>query len=295
MYPRQEQAVADRRRVGVHEHQRLAASDAVPEAGQMKHHEDALERFVARAAADTDVLAVIVSGSLSRGTERADSDIDLYVVVTEERWADAFDRHRLMYVEREGADYPGGYFDIKLATLSYLDDAAARGDDPVRDSFARARIAYSRVPDLADSLARIAVVPEEQWQKRMASHLAQARLHGGYFLVQGLTHGDDLLTAHAAVHLATAACRALLARDRVLYAGPKYLRSAVAALDNKPDGFDAAIAALVHEPTTARGRAVLELLESAADWPLSKEQTLSTFVLENELAWRYRQSPPEYR
>jgi hypothetical protein len=40
---------------------------------------------------------------------------------------------------------------------------------------------------------------------------------------------------------------------------------------------------------------VLDLLENAADWPLSKDQTLSTFVLENELAWRYRQSPPEYR
>lgn len=260
----------------------------------MKHHDEAVARFVASATTDADVQAVIVSGSVSRGTERSDSDVDLYVVVTEERWADALERGRLMYVEREGAGYPGGYFDIKLATLSYLDDAAERGDDPVRDSFAHARIAYSRVPDLARRLARIGAVPDEQWRQRMASHLAQARLHGEYFLVQGIERGDAILTAHAAVHLATSACRALLARARVLYAGPKYLSSAIAGLQDKPDGFDSAIAALVGQPTIEAGNAVLELLESAADWPLDEANTLSTFVLDNELAWRYRTPPPEY-
>jgi predicted nucleotidyltransferase len=261
----------------------------------MKHHEAALERFVARAKDDHGVLAVIVSGSLSRGAERPDSDIDLYLVVTEERWAEALRANRLMYVDETDIDYDGGYFDIKLATPAYLDEAADRGDDPVRDSFAHARVAFSRMPDLEARIARIAAVPDEQWEARMASHLAQARLHGGYFLVQGIEHDDPLLTAHAAVHLATSASRALLALNRVRFAGPKYLATAVAALEVKPAGFDEALVELVARPSVAAGAELLGMLEGAASWPLDDDSTLSTFVLDNELAWRYRVPPPEYR
>jgi predicted nucleotidyltransferase len=261
----------------------------------MRHHEEALERFVARSAADQSVLAVVISGSLSRGTERPDSDIDLYLIVTEERWSVAFAAQRLMYVERDGANYSGGYFDIKLATLSYLDDAAQRGDDPVRDSFAHARIAYSTVTDLEERIARIAVVPDGQWRERVYSQLAQAQLHGGYFLPQGVERGDAILVAHAAVHLATAACRALLAMNRVLFAGPKYLAVAVGSLANKPAGFDSAVVELVDRPTIAAGNKVLSLLERATGRPLDEATALSRFVLDNELAWRYRTPPPEYR
>ncbi|MGN6128317.1 MAG: nucleotidyltransferase domain-containing protein [Humibacter sp.] len=261
----------------------------------MKQHDDALARFVERCDADPEVLAVVVSGSLSRGEERADSDIDLYVVVTEERWERAHAEGRLMYVDHEGADYPGGYFDIKLATLDYLDEAADHGDDPVRDSFVHSRIAYSTVPDLQERIDRIRNVPEAQWDAHMASFLAQARLHGEYFLSQGIKRDDPLLTAHAAVHVATSACRALLARDHVLFAGPKYLLSTTASLPNVPDGFADAVRDLVTTPTEAAGRNVLDLLEAAHDWPLHEDNTLSVFVLDNELAWRYRTPPPEYR
>lgn len=267
----------------------LAAHNEMFETVQtMKHHETALRRFVARCEDDEGVLGVIVSGSLSRGAERADSDIDLYLVVTEERWSAAFDRQRLMYVEREGADYPGGYFDIKLTTLSYLDDAVARGDEPVRASFAHSRIAYSVIPDLAERLARAAVVPPEHWREAMMSQLASARLHGGYFLAQGVNRADPLLTAYSAANLAVSASRALLALNRVLFAGPKYLASTVAALPQKPHGFDEALGELVTRPSIVAGENLLSLLEQAADWPLDEESTLSRFVLDNELAWRYR-------
>jgi predicted nucleotidyltransferase len=260
----------------------------------MQHHDAAIARFVDRVRADDDVLGVVVTGSLARGRERPDSDVDLYLIVTEPAWDHAFAAQRLMYVEREGADYEHGYFDIKLATLSYLDDAAERGDDPVRDSFAAARIAYSRVPDLGERLSRVAVVPDEEWERRAASFVAQARLHGGYFLKQGIERGDPLLAANAAVHLALAVGRALLAHNRVLFQGPKYLGAAVAALPAKPQGVDEALAAVVRQPSVEAGAALLDLLEGFREWPLPRERTLSTFVLDNELAWRYRTKPPEY-
>ncbi|MFF1635843.1 nucleotidyltransferase domain-containing protein [Leifsonia sp. NPDC058248] len=260
----------------------------------MKHHDAAIARFVERESAEPSCLAVVVTGSLARGTERPDSDVDLYVVVTEDRWQDAFARRRLMYTEDDGIGYAGGYFDIKLATLSYLDDAAERGDDPVRDSFASSRIVFSRVDDLAARIARIGDPADEDWNARVASFLAQARLHGGYFLQQASESGDELLLRHASVHLATSAARALLALNHVLFPGPKYLSKLVAGLDRKPDDFDALLAAVLADPSPPTADALLASLESFTGALLPKDETLSTFVLDNELAWRYRTKTPEY-
>ena len=260
----------------------------------MKHHEEAIAGYVARSSEQAETLAVIVTGSLARGTEREDSDIDLYLLVTEEAWDAAYREKRLMFTETEGVGYPGGYLDIKLATLSYLDDAADRGDDPVRDSFAHSRIAFSRIDDLRERLDRASVVPDETWATRTASFVAQVRLHGGYFLVQGFEAGDALLTQHAAVHLVTSASRAVLAHNRVLFQGPKYLAKAVARVERKPDGWGELVQSVLSNPTPDTARALSDALESFLPWPLPKEQTLSTFILDNELAWRYRTKTPEY-
>jgi hypothetical protein len=260
----------------------------------VKHHDAALQRFVEHVQPDPRVLGVVVTGSLARGDERPDSDVDLYLLVTEDRYEEGLRAGRLAYVEREGADYPGGYFDLKLVTLQYLDDAADRGDDPVRDSFAGARVAWSRVPDLAERIGRAARVPESQWATREAAFLAQARLHGGYFLKQGVERQDPILTASAAVHLATAAARALLALNHVLYAGPKYLGGAVAGLERKPAGIDEALLAVIRSPSVEAGQHVLDLLDQVVERPIDGDEALSRFILDNELAWRYRTQPPEY-
>ena len=260
----------------------------------MKHHDDAIARYVERVSADPATLGVILTGSLARGTEREDSDVDLYLLVTEEAWDAAYLANRLMFTETDGIDYLDGYFDVKLATLSYLDDAADRGDDPVRDSFAHSRVVFSRVDDLEVRLARAARMPDEGWDDRMASFLAQARLHGGYFLDQAFASGDGLLLNHAAVHLVFAASRALLALNRVAFQGPKYLAKSVAGLDQKPDDWARLVDAVLSEPSPATAGALLMALETFYPWPLPREQTLSTFILDNELAWRYRTKTPEY-
>ena len=260
----------------------------------MQHHDRAIAHYVAEVSADPEVLAVIVSGSVARGAERPDSDVDLYLVVSEQRWDEAYAARRLMYTSTDGIGYDEGYFDIKLATLSYLDDAAERGDDPVRDSFASARAVFSRVPDLEARLARVIELPASDWEDRVAGFVAQCRLHGGYFLQQAYEHGDPLLLAHASVHLVTSAARALLARERVFFPGPKYLRARVEGLGSAPPGFGALLDEVIASPSPATAGTLLAAVEAAAGDALPHDETLSRFVLDNELAWRYRTAPPEY-
>ncbi|WP_219412421.1 nucleotidyltransferase domain-containing protein [Pseudonocardia nigra] len=260
----------------------------------MRHHEDTLAEFVAAVRADPESLAVVAVGSVARGTERPDSDVDVYLVVTDDQFARAGEQNRLSYVRRDVATYPDGYVDVKLATLSYLEAAVERGDDPVRASFVRARVVWSCVADLADLVARIPLLPDGVWEARAASFIAQVRLYGGYFLPQAGKLGNVFLRHHAAVHLVNAAGRALLAHHRVLFRGPKYLEETLRALDPLPEDHLGHAARLLADPTPEAGAALMASLEAFHPWPLAREETLSVFVRDNELAWLTGTPPPEF-
>lgn len=261
----------------------------------MQHQEDTLAAYVSTVSQDEESIAVVLDGSLAKGTEREDSDVDVYLVVTDAAFASAFENERLSYVDADAATYDGGYVDIKVVTIDYLRRAAEDGDDPVRASFIGARVAWTRDPQVAGLVAAIPTLPESAWAERMASFIAQMRLYGGYFLKQGAQLGDEYLLRWAAVHAVGSAGRALLARGHVLFQGNKYLTGLLTGLPDLPAGYLDLSDRLLATPTAALGREFLDMVEGHEAWPITRDQTLSRFVRENELSWLTRIPPPEFR
>jgi hypothetical protein len=259
----------------------------------MEHHERALSAYVDGVRGDADVLAVILVGSVARGSERERSDVDVYLVVTDERFARETDAGRFAWTERHDLDYPGSYVDVKLASPGYLETASVRGDDPTRSSFAGARVAFSRRDGLAELVTRIATLPDAAWDERVRSHVAQARVYGGYFLVQGVQRNDAFLVRHASVHLTLAASRAALAAAHVLMPGPKYISGLMRTVPT-PDGFLPAWERAISDPGTDSGA---ELLRRLLDWlghGMTPDEALSTFIRDNELTWLRGGAPAEF-
>ena len=62
------------------------------------------------------------------------SDVDVYLVVTDDAFAAAQSARRVAYIDTEAATYDS-YVDIKLASPRYLQRAVAYADDPTRASF----------------------------------------------------------------------------------------------------------------------------------------------------------------
>lgn len=260
----------------------------------MRHHEDTLGAYVRRVRADANAIAVIVVGSVARGTERADSDIDVYLVVPDDVFASAVAADRVIVVERSDATYPGGYVDVKLATVAFLDAAAERGDDPVRASFEGARVAWARDGyDIAGRVAAIPVLPPTVWERRAASFISQVRLHATDFLPEAIALDNTFLLHHAAVHAVGAGGRALLALNRRLFRGPKYLDAALAGLDRIPDGYADLARQLVTRPSRQSADAYVQALEAFHPWPVDRAASDSIFIRDNELAWYTGTLPPE--
>lgn len=259
----------------------------------MLQHEEALAAYVDGVRARPEALAVVAVGSVARGDERPDSDVDVYLVVTDDHFAEAVAHDRFAWIERRGQDYPGSYIDIKLASPRYLAAAAERGDDPTRASFRGARVAFSRMEGLPELLERIATLPSEVWDQRVRSYLAQAHLYGGYFLRQAVERGDEFLLRHASVHLSLAAARALLAHARILMPGPKYI-SALVSSTPAPPGFRDAWERVLRAPSTQTAATLLAVLDRLVESPLSGDEKLSVFIRDNELTWLRGTTPAEF-
>ncbi|MFB7251314.1 nucleotidyltransferase domain-containing protein [Microbacterium sp. NPDC056234] len=253
----------------------------------------ALDAYVAQVAEDPETIGVVAIGSVARGTAREDSDVDVYLVVTAEAFARATAEDRWAWVDRRGLDYPGSYIDVKLADLAYLRTAVERADDPTRASFAGARVVLSRSEELAPLVDAISTLGDEVWAGRIRSHVAQAHLHGGYFLRQAAEHGDPFLLQHASVHLALAAARAALASAHRLMPGPKYIHRLVREV-RSPDGFVAAWDAVVADPGIRTANALIEILDEWLGRDQSRDESLSVFIRDNELAWLRGTIPAEY-
>ena len=265
----------------------------------MIHHERAVRGAIERYSAAEGARGLILGGSVARGTERPDSDVDLTLVVSDDAYAQYAARDRLSFADRVPEYYEHAYFDVKVVTEAILARAVDAADDPTRASFVGARVLWTAadlpIDALEAQLHAIGEPGEATWHEHEASFMAQARLHARYFLDQAEKLDLGMLRHHAAVHFAFAIGRALLARNRVLFAGQKYLELELGRLDSAPVDVAPRLRRFLDAPTLAVAMELLAEVEDLGGWSPTPEQTLSRFVEDNELAWLTGRIPPEYR
>jgi predicted nucleotidyltransferase len=259
----------------------------------VRHHEETIATYAAKVATEPEVLALLVVGSVARGAERAASDVDVYLVVTDDAFAAAQSARRVAYIDTETATYDS-YVDIKLASPRYLERAEVHADDPTRASFLGARIVFDHTESMAAAIARIVTLPDDVWQRRVHAYRCQARLYGGYFLKQASERGDEFLLKHSAVHLCFAIGRVALAVNRTLFQGQKYLAATLSELADLPDGFLSAWHGVLAGPTRDSAAVLTDMVDAWQGGPLKLEDTLSTFIIDNELVWLNGTVPPEF-
>ena len=175
----------------------------------------------------------MVAGSLTKGFGLADSDVDGFVIVTDE----AFDRRRasgeLTFFSTEFCDYEGGYVDAKYVDRAFLEAVVERGSEAARSAFLGAIVAWSTDPSIDALVHAAATYPEAGVEQRMARFLAQAQA-AQWYVGEAAKRDDPYLAGWAASRLALFACRLVLAHNRVLYPYHKWLLRTVAEVPDRP-------------------------------------------------------------
>lgn len=197
------------------------------------HHQESLQ-IMQEYFEKQDVIALIFGGSVAKGTERPDSDLDAMVVVSDEIYRHRQAEHRTAETIGGLCTYEGGYFDVKYMTKDFLLDAAEHGSEPARNAFLKARVLFTRDPEIPDILARIPVFQTHEKEEKLLSFYADYWLNHFYFLKGCRVEG--YMRLHAVGEIVYSLYRILLQEHEVLFACNRRLEEQVASLDPRVRG-----------------------------------------------------------
>ncbi|HEX2910921.1 MAG TPA: nucleotidyltransferase domain-containing protein [Chloroflexia bacterium] len=254
------------------------------------HHQRTIDRLVKHFQADENYLALIIGGSIARGLEMENSDVDFVLVATDQEYERRKALQNFSFVSSDFCDYPGGYVDGKIVNLAYLAEAARQGSEPTRWAFTGAFTGFSRIEDLQHIIDSIAVYQESEQAEKINSFYSQVMLLI-YFVKEAHKRTNPYLLAHASTNLALFASRLVLAHNKMLFPGHKWLMEEVKRAPNQPDNFIELVETLLREPNLDNALALKDCVVSIREWELDYNQALTRFIEDIELNWRYGRPP----
>ncbi len=250
-----------------------------------EHHQRTLQRLVDHFQNDPAFPALIVGGSIARGWDKEESDVDIILIATEEEYAWRVPVRALTYFTTEFCDYPGGYVDGKVVNMGFLREVAEHGSEPARAAFSGAIIGYSRLPELDDLLRRIPVYPEEQRRARLQSFYAQVQALVWY-VGEAENRGDRYLLQRMSADLVLFAGRLILAHNRILYPYHKWLFAELARAPEKPADMLALADQFLAAPSKQMAEQFSQCVLNFTDWEKPAEGWPARFMEDTEWAWR---------
>ncbi len=255
-----------------------------------EHHRQAIDNLINYFKDDKEVLAVVLGGSVAKGCERADSDIDAMVVVSDARYSELEQENRLTECIHGYCPYEKGYFDIKYCTVPYLKALAERGSEPSRNAFLLSKCLFSRKPEIAELIRDIPVFQKGEKEEKMLSFYAAFNLSFGYFW--SMSKEDPYLKTRVVSDIVLFGLRLLLEENEVLFPCHKALLQTAAALPNKPETLMEKTNRFLLSPTEETKNAfVNEILNFIAYAPPKDySEVLTRYTDDNELWW-YKHRP----
>lgn len=256
------------------------------------HHKDAIENLVKAYQDDPKYLAIIIGGSVAKGWARDDSDIDFMIIATEQEYKERYSKGDLFINRTDLCDYPGGFVDGKVINMEYLEEVAAKGNEPSRAAFDGAFIAHSKIENLETVLAGINAYPQEGREERMRSFYCMSFIQN-WLMGEAERHGNLYTKSRAASQLALHAGRLILAHNRILFPYHKWFMHYLEKCNYKPAHFTENINRVLKEPTVKHATELFESIRNFEDWGVSDHEAYMWFMTEVEWSWRKGTTPLE--
>ena len=244
-----------------------------------EHHARALEQAKKRLLElEPGLLAIILGGSIAKGIDRDESDVDVIVVVPEERYLKRLEERSLSFLWYDIPGYEGELVEGRFVTRHFLVEAGIRGSEPTRYSFLGAYPVYCIDPEIPGLLSLIPVYPEDRHKEHVAAFFAQFQCNRTYYWDQGKR--SRFLQLRAATEMVRFGCRLVLAHNRILYPCLRRLVEAALAAPLKPEKLGEKMDVFLEKLTDETKEDFCRMIEEFADW--GKEDR---YIQDVEMSW----------
>lgn len=252
-----------------------------------KHHEESLEILKKYFSEKEETIAVILGGSVAKGNERPDSDLDAMIVISEEDYKKRLAQKRTAECVYGMCTYEGGLFDVKYMTKQYLIDAADRASEPTRNSFIGARVIYSRDEEIERVVSRIPIFQKDEKEEKLLSFYSNLVYNHEYFLKYCNPNG--YMRLHAVSEIIYSVYRMILQVNEILFPCNRRLEETVAAAADKPGDIMELAKKFEESLSTEDGDRFVESFREWTPWqpPKTLEPVQTRYVADYEQWWRY--------
>ena len=250
-----------------------------------KHHEESLAIMRRYFEEKPEVIALIFGGSVAKGNERPDSDLDAMVVISDEAYAERVRTRTAVETIGGLCTYEGGYFDVKYMTKDFLRAAADHASEPTRNAFVKSRVLFSRDPEIEGLVARIPVFQEREREEKMLSFYADFSLNYHYFL-QGCKP-EGYMRLHAVGEVIYSLYRMILQERDVLFPCNRRLEETVARLSPEAEELTRLGRVFAETQDMADGERFVACFQQLSSWrpPEDYSEVLTAYARDFEQWW----------
>lgn len=212
-----------------------------------KEHLELLEKLKRELIDDKRYLSLIICGSVARGTEREDSDVDLCLIATDDEF-EKVKSTKSFYFGNDGVFKDDIEIDGKIVPLSYFQSAIERDDEASRELFRGARILFDHSGKVESLIKEVLVYPEEKVDQKLRKFYSLFECNQ-YYATQALKLDNEYLKIRCLAETVYYASRLILTHNRLFFPCHKSLPEFVERAENKPEGFQELSDKLLVEPT----------------------------------------------
>ncbi|MDR6551877.1 hypothetical protein [Paenibacillus qinlingensis] len=249
-----------------------------------QHHQEVIDRLTNELINDNRYLALIVGGSIVKGWEQENSDVDIFLVCTNEEFQRRKENQEFHYFRTDLCNYPGGYVDGWVVDLDYMKQVASIGNEPSRSAFTDVIIAFSHTPEIPELVNRIIEYPIAEQLHRVQTFYAHFEALR-WNVSEALKRDDQYYLKWAISDLVLYGGRMILAHNKILYPYHKWFMKTLDNASDKPENLMECIFQLLQDPSAANVKAFCECILNFRKWESPPEGWPSAFRVESEWHW----------
>ena len=198
-----------------------------------KHHEESLKIMVDHYRNQEGVIAFIFGGSVAKGMERPDSDLDGMAVVSEEEFERRVKENTSTEVIKGKCTYEEGYFDVKYITKEFLKLAAEKASEPTRNSFVKSKVMFSDDPEIESLVAQIPVFQKQEKEDKLLSFYSDLMMNYAYYWK--CCNIENYMKIRTASEIVYCIYRLILQENEILFPCNRRLEEYAELAPNKPE------------------------------------------------------------
>jgi predicted nucleotidyltransferase len=254
------------------------------------HHTESIQRVTEYFQRDSEVLALLLGGSIAHGFETATSDVDIMIFVSDEEYQKRFAEKRIHFFNTELTTYEGGYVDGKYSTRSFVQQVSEKGSEPARFAFAGSQVLFNKMDGFADDVRKAAEYPQAGKAERIQRFYAQFEAWHWYS-GEALRLNNHYLLGISVSKFILFSGRLILAHNELLYPYHKWFLKVLEETQEKPADLLENIHKLNENPIAENIEALYEQVKNFRPWIEGDFSWPTQFMLDSELNWLDDKTP----